>query len=486
MKPILKYCLVAICLSMPGYLFSQNFISETKVWRIGAKIYSEPCCGYRNDAFRFRGDSTINDTTYMKLCESTDESLTNWQLFGLWRETPDQKVYQRNYYGEEILMYNFSLVKNDTFRTANITLKVDSVLIKNWGGKLRKHWYLNPVSGDDFHRTVWIEGVGQPNGLIHNINGTVGATPFLLCFSENGQLVYQNPEYNTCYFDGLNTQSFVSTDKLWSTMKGPVSGCSSFFCESYFTKFSGDTLIDGIHYLKVLCSDDQQMQNWIIEGFIREDTNKKVYYRDTNSNDECLLYDFGCKTGDTLQLNCVCKESDFLVDSIKSLIENDVQRKYFYLTYLENETKEVWIEGIGSNWGVLNGGAYSHCMTGGGEALLCFYEDGIKKYQSPEFPNFCFLSKDIIDGTDPVKAVSEFKVYPNPALNELFIRASQGFDEDCTLELFSMKGELLKTKCLDVGTNIHRLDISTLTGGIYILRLIYASGSYAEKVIVKK
>lgn len=291
MKPIIRYCLVVICLSMPEYLFSQNFISEAKVWRIGAKIYSEPCCGHRNDAFRFQGDSTINDTTYVKLYESTDEFLTNWQLFGIWRETLDQKVYQRNYYGEEILMYNFSLVKNDTFRTANITFKVDSVLTKNWGGKLRKHWYLNPVSGDDFHRTVWIEGVGQSNGLNHNINGTVGATPFLLCFSENGQLVYQNPEYNTCFYTSA-----------------------------------------------------AKMNN----------------------------------------------------------------------------------------------------------------------------------------------ALPKLKVYPNPALNELFVQASQGINEDCKLELFSLKGELLKTLCLDSGTNLYRLDIAEFKSGTYTLRLVSDSAKYDENQVIIK
>jgi hypothetical protein len=292
MKPFIKYCLFAIWLFTPRYLFSQNFISEDKVWRIGAKIYSEPCCGHRNDAFRFQGDSTINDTTYVKLCESTDEFLTNWQLFGLWRETPDQKVYQRNYYGDEILMYDFSLIENDTFRTANITFKVDSVLIKNWGGKLRKHWYLNPVSGDDFHRTIWIEGVGQPNGLTNNIEGTIGATPFLLCFSENGQLVYQNPQYNTCFYTSAE------------------------------------------------------------------------------------------------QIN---------------------------------------------------------------------------------------------------EALPKLKIYPNPAWNELFIQASQGINEDCTLQLFSLKGELLKTQCLDASTNIHRVDVSELKSGVYVLYLVSDSGKFEDKeVVIKK
>lgn len=285
---------------------------------------------------------------------------------------------------------------------------------------------------------------------------------------------------------GASAQSFVSTDKLWSTMKGPVSGCSSFFCSSYFTKFVGDTVIGETHYLKVMRSEDRQMTNWDIEGFIREDSAQKVYYRDKLASVECLLYDFGCEVGDTLQLNCGCNRSGYLVDSIKT-VTTDSPRKYYYLTYLEMKSPEVWIEGIGSTMGILNAGGWGHCLTGGmGEALLCFFESGIKKYQSSEFPNFCFLSKDIIDGTYSVKADSYFKVYPNPATNELLIRFSQATAEDCKLELFSLKGELVKTQCLDAGTSLYRLDIGEFKSGTYILRLGSNSGKYEDNEIVIK
>lgn len=121
-----------------------------------------------------------------------------------------------------------------------------------------------------------------------------------------------------------------------------------------------------------------------------------------------------------------------------------------------------------------------------GEALLCFFEGGIKKYQSPEFPNFCFLSKDIVDRTDPINALPKFKVYPNPVSGELIFQVSQGITEDCTLELFSLKGELLKTKCLDAGTILYRLDIGEFKSGAYILRLISDSGRYKDSEVVFK
>lgn len=268
-------------------------------------------------------------------------------------------------------------------------------------------------------------------------------------------------------------------------MTGPAVGCTSFFCHSYFTKFSGDTLIGDIHYMKVLRSDDKQMQNWAIKGFIREDITQKIYFRDKFAKDECLLYDFGCSVGDTVFLNCTCSEYGFLVDSIKSKILDGTPCRHFYLTYMENKTKGVCIEGIGSTLGVLNLGL-GHCMTGGGEALLCFFEGGIKKYQASEFPNYCYLSPEIINGIVPEKTVSHFNVYPNPVSSVLFIQPKQTIKRGYTLELFSVKGELVKTECLDAGNNLNRIDVGTLKNGIYILRLISATGSYSEEVFIKE
>jgi len=285
-----------------------------------------------------------------------------------------------------------------------------------------------------------------------------------------------------------NGQALVTSDKLWSTMKGPVSGCSSFYCSSYFTKFVDDTVVGGILYLKVMRSEDQQMQKWTLEGFIREDNAQKVFYRDTHASNECLLYDFGIGVGNTLQLNCGCNKSDYLVDSIKTITVDNIPRKYFYLTYLDMKTPEIWIEGIGSTMGVLNAGGWGHCLTGGGmgEALLCFYEGGLKKYQSTEFPNYCYLSPEIIDGIAPEKTVSPFKVYPNPVSGELFIQSNLTIDETYILEIYSVKGELVKTECLQLGSNLHQISMSSLQNGIIILRLISDSGKYSEEVIVRE
>jgi hypothetical protein len=296
MNPIVKCCLIACFLSFSGGLFAQSFISEDKLWRYSSTVYVEPCCRFANTALRFQGDSIINDTTYNKLYSSEDEFLLKWKLYGLWRETKDMKIYSRHLFWQtEELLYDFSFVKGDTLNAGFTTFKVDSVLTKLWGGKMRKHWYLNPVhaEGDtvkEWYKTLWIEDVGQIEYFPFNVSGAVGATTRLLCFQENGQQVYQNPEYNTCFYTSLS-----------------------------------------------------------------------------------------------------------------------------------------------------------------------------------DIPN-------------PIKG---FKVYPNPVSGELFIQPSSNNDEGFTIEMYSVKGELIKTECLEADSSLHRIDTSSLRNGIYILRLISDSGKYDEKVIVK-
>lgn len=176
-----------------------------------------------------------------------------------------------------------------------------------------------------------------------------------------------------------------------------------------------------------------------------------------------------------------------MVDSIKTVVTDGIPSKYFYLTYLEFKTrKELWIEGIGSTLGILNGGSFNHCLTGGEEVLLCYYEAGIKKYQSPLVSNYCFLNPDIIDGISPEKTISEFKVYPNPVSGKLFVQFPAITAENYTLELYSVKGELVKTECVEAYTKLCQIDVSSLRNGTYILRVILDSGKYAEEAIVIK
>jgi len=202
MKTFLKFYLAAICLSISGNLFSQNFISENNVWSI-VSVGSMEQPWIRTISCKFSGDTTVQQTQYKKLYISEDEQKKDWELNSLWLERNDSIFKYWPWTSETKLVYDFNITEKDSFRVDEfLTLYVDSVHVKEWGGKLRKHWYMSSSGFEQCGTTVWIEGVGNIDIFLLSTNcNLVGAITSLLCFTENNKLVYQNPEYNDCYIN---------------------------------------------------------------------------------------------------------------------------------------------------------------------------------------------------------------------------------------------------------------------------------------------
>ena len=200
----IKYVIFVALLSLwINSAFAQSFIDTTKIWSIvSMDTGGGPYQGnLTTSQFKFDGDTIINLETYHILHSSFDANPQNWRANSFWKEKNDS-VFQFNTTIEsEELIYDFTLNENDSFHVDEfLTLKVDSVRSKEWGGRLRKHWYFHDLSGNPISNTVWIEGVGNTNNFtISSDIYIVGAISWLLCFTENDELVYQNPEYNSCY-----------------------------------------------------------------------------------------------------------------------------------------------------------------------------------------------------------------------------------------------------------------------------------------------
>jgi hypothetical protein len=44
----------------------------------------------------------------------------------------------------------------------------------------------------------------------------------------------------------------------------------------------------------------------------------------------------------------------------------------------------------------------------------------------------------------------------------------------------------ISAECLEGGSNLHHIDVSSIKRGVYVVRLISASGRYSEEVIIKE
>ncbi len=196
------------CLALQANAQTTNtIVNDGSAW----STLSSNCC--IDDVFTiyhfFDGDSVFNEKTYKKLFRYNDEQHTERYFSGLMREE-NKKTYFVEYYWdfdreegywEEILLYDFSLEQGDIFEAYSdetlYVLQSDSVLIND---NLKKRLII-AEEGNWVVDTI-IENIGSLQGLFHNnyvcCNSRVDK---LLCYTENGELVYQNPEYTECYYN---------------------------------------------------------------------------------------------------------------------------------------------------------------------------------------------------------------------------------------------------------------------------------------------
>jgi hypothetical protein len=276
-------------------------------------------------------------------------------------------------------------------------------------------------------------------------------------------------------------QSFIAENKLWRYSSQVSGDGTHFYYNNIGFRFHGDSVIKDTTYYKLYSSEDEFLLKWKLYGLWRETKDMKIFSRHLYWQTEELLYDFSFVKGDTLNVGF----ATFQVDSVLTKLWGGKMRKHWYLypVHAEGDTikewnKTLWVEDLGqidyfpSSVGNLIGAL---------NILLCFEENSQQVYQNPKY-NTCFYTS-INDEPNPDKG---FKVFPNPVSGELFIQPTSNIDEDFTLEMYSVKGELVRKECLEPGSRLHRIDTSSLRNGIYILRLISDSGKYDEKVIVKE
>jgi len=254
---------------------------------------------------------------------------------------------------------------------------------------------------------------------------------------------------------------------------------------------SGDTLVDGELYKKVLRKLSSETQYWHgsleydLYGIIKEEESGKVFYKPKEQEIEYLLYDFGMNVNDTAVMywcqlpnpNC---EIHVRIDSIATQHIAGTERKVFYVSSKDMFGDEwhwlnTWVEGIGAMEGLL----YScHVVNAGGitlHELLCYHEDGELVWQNPNY-NTCLIDNN--DGFQDNTVGFSVQVYPNPTRERVTIDGAEAAE----VQVYNAFGQLVKTV---LGTN--EIDLSGLVEGVYLVRITDADGkNHAARVAVKE
>ena len=241
---------------------------------------------------------------------------------------------------------------------------------------------------------------------------------------------------------------------------------------NYVNWCSGDTIIGDVRYMKIMgISNNGDPHLFTV---LREEDGK-VWKRHLNTSVETLLYDFTASVGDTL---CFGEPgASFVLDSISMVQIGDVDRRKFwfgleYDGFGNPRAKETWVEGIGSDYGLLWSGYYG--IPDGWHCLLCFHQYGELVWQNPEY-NTCTYPYDAVEENKD----SEISIYPNPGNNMLNICTTL---HNAHVEIYDLSGKLIYSQ--KITDNIISINAEVWPSGAYIWK-VFAGVSTGSTTLVE-
>jgi hypothetical protein len=302
--------------------------------------------------YQLEGDTVIDGRTYMKLYRWDDHDRKH-KYFGAFREDDEGKVFMYNLEDkkQDDLVLDFSLHYNrgyfpDVVRTAE-TIKVGDQLFRRY-----RYQDVSPDGRQYMLPYIAIEGIGFiERGLIFD---PYAPEPDCICDYESLTYVYDDHfRFSASDFhapkeiERSDYRPLVEEGKHW-TYDNYMPLRPEKYDHYYYYDLKGDTLIAGLHCLKMYSENSYNNNAICYEGALYE-VNKKVYCFFPEKNQAELLYDFDCTVGDTIQV----REGQLAVKDIRTEDNGGIAiRKYILMPVVaaENYMGEIfWIEGVGAS-----------------------------------------------------------------------------------------------------------------------------------------
>lgn len=508
--------LLFLLLAISGMARAQDFLPVVKdnaEWNIMWKATSQWSWLRITESLRVEGDTLMDDLLYKKVVRMVSSegpywpgNTENFELYGLIREETSGKVYYRPIDQDTTyLLYDFGMNVNDIAsmhwcqlpnQINEVLVRIDSITTQYIAGMDRRVYYVSskdnmPGSAWSWLNT-WIEGIGAAEGLLYSCHTTGGSgitLHKLLCYHENGDLLYQNPSYEECVVDSNDFLSVAGFFSEWNVLR-KSSVQPPFVCVTESFKTENDTLVDDIPYLKVLrklssktSSCYGSTDHYELYGLIREEVSGKVFYRPVDQGEEYLLYDFGLGVNDTAVMH-FCQSPDpsdevvIRVDSVKKQFIGKLNRKVLFISSRSNipnaewQWTNTWIQGIGSLEGLL----YSCYPTAAPDKphheLLCYFKDYTRMYKNSEY-NDC-----IVDGY--ITSLAEEVAFPaffDSRSQKLWVQ-----DAPIIVTLYDLLGHEVFRKQIRINDSV---DLSFLSGGVYIVLCRTEEGRCHSLKIIK-
>jgi len=256
----------------------------------------------------------------------------------------------------------------------------------------------------------------------------------------------------------------VDTTKIWCT--GDIYlvqfGRPPF---SYFIKFSQQIVINELNYNTVIRADDEFHNNWYNYGYIREDSTKKVFYKQNMESNDRLIYDFNIQVSDTVFIPFE-DEYPLIVANIDTIFfAEKIRKRYYMQRSIEGNPagSEIWIEGIGCLRGIFESGFAG--MVGANTITLCYYENDTLRYID-EYYTDCYLGTMNIKELDFEKP--SIKIAPNPINNNGKISFTNIKSQFLEIKIYNSIGRLVFNKLITDDTEI-TINKRNFNSGIFVI-----------------
>ena len=247
-------------------------------------------------------------------------------------------------------------------------------------------------------------------------------------------------------------------------------------CYKFTISIGDSTQINGESYRKYY--KVRAWHNDTTIQYLREDSTNKIYILRLPQNDtlEDQLYDFGANLGDSVITSRYHGTNIGRIDSLDTVfIANQFRKRYFVntLSWSTGQT-EIWIEGIGSTTDFLcpleTINTYDLWAN-----ILTFQDVDSGFYDSGDTCRY-------YNNIEETLSNYSINIYPNPTSNILNIK-NNGINKIEGVSLYSMDGKEKLIKPL-LSNQQSTIDVSTLTEGVYFLRLNVGGEIVFSKVII--
>jgi hypothetical protein len=400
-----------------GFLKAQDNISllaeDGTEWSVGNFSW-HPSLPMQMILIKMSGDTVIEEQVYYKLWRSDDiiSEQNPGQIHAFVRVSEDSLLIYRTLNGNEQVVFDYKLLLGEFPQLymsrsvsnggAPITMEVCGLTEQSYCGEVRKKWSLCGV-GDNYGTETWIQGVGPLAGILFandHFAMVTGFYPKVICAKLNGELIYDNPEYDYCemfyadYYDRINLLALNNT--VWTNAK--FSTPYQLTRKDYLWLF-GTTQYDIFHYnyYHIVRRSDEYpptLENSEIAFYVKMFEDSVLYIKNLdnvenpvfdfkmNPGDVASMYGFDYLTGDFYPLEITIEDTG-RIETLSG------ERKYWDVS---SDGITRWIEGLGNEEGLMYANYALQGFVGETNFMICAFNEGNQLYINSLFSD-CLISE---------------------------------------------------------------------------------------------